>query len=177
MPDESSTPSDNTLIRVRVSGDNYQGDPHFQLLIDGQQVGATQTVSAAHSSGQWQIVEFSIPGSVAFDELSVRFNNDAYGGCGHDRNLYVDWVEINGVQLSSTDAIYERHGKTTIDGQSTMAWNGSLVFDVSDRSDLFSTTDRAATRSSSNQAPTAVDDTLITDLDTAITFDALCQRQ
>ena len=64
--------------------------------------------------------------------MAVQFTNDAYGGTSTtDRNLYVDWIEVNGVQLPASDASYERPGMSTIDGQSAMAWAGSLVFDVS----------------------------------------------
>ncbi len=163
----------DTVIRVQVAADLYNGDPQFQLLIDGQQVGTTQDVSAVHSAGDWQIVEFTLPGGTSFDQLSIQYNNDAYGGYGSDRNLWVDWVEINGVQLTADEATYVRPGKTTIAGQSGMAWNGSLNFDVSGRNDLFPTVTSSNTGSSGNQAPAAADDSGHTDLNTAVTFDVL----
>ena len=114
------------------------------------------------SAGDWQIVEFTLPGGTSFDQLSIQYNNDAYGGSGNDRNLWVDWVEINGVQLTADEATYVRPGKTTIAGQSGMAWNGSLVFDVSGHSDLFG-----------NGAPVAVNDTARTNAETPVTIDVL----
>ena len=39
VPSEEA-PQD-TVIRVRVSGDQYNGNPQFQLLVDGEPVGAT----------------------------------------------------------------------------------------------------------------------------------------
>ncbi|MCJ2111908.1 hypothetical protein MKK64_11945, partial [Methylobacterium sp. E-025] len=43
----------DTLV-FRVSGDSYQGDPHFQVLVDGHQIGGTLTTSASHAAGQTQ---------------------------------------------------------------------------------------------------------------------------
>ncbi len=43
----------NTLV-VRVSGDHYQGDPQFQVYVDGKAVGNPQSVTAVHTQGQWQ---------------------------------------------------------------------------------------------------------------------------
>jgi large repetitive protein len=150
------------VISVRVSGDQYQGDPEFRLLIDGQQVGDVHSVSAVHSSDQWQTFDFNVDAPGRFDQIQVQFLNDAFGGSeAQDRNLYVGEVDVNGVALAPTEATYDRPGKGDIAGQSTMAWNGSLVFDVSHRPDVF------------NASPVAADDVAKTDVATAIIIDVL----
>ncbi|MCJ2021940.1 hypothetical protein MKK84_31825, partial [Methylobacterium sp. E-065] len=67
---------DNTLV-VRVSGDHYQGDPQFQVYVDGKAVGNPQSVTAVHTQGQWQDItlkgDFS-PASA--HDVEVRFLND-----------------------------------------------------------------------------------------------------
>ncbi|WP_279603779.1 hypothetical protein [Methylobacterium sp. E-041] len=36
----------------KVSGDNWQGDPHFIVTVDGKQLGGTLTISAPHPYAQ-----------------------------------------------------------------------------------------------------------------------------
>ena len=89
---------------MRVSGDAWQGDPQFVVLVDGVQVGSTFDVSASHSLGQWQ------NGTVAGDfsnaqEIDVKFLNDAWGGTpSTDRNLYVDTLTVNGLVYQGESA-------------------------------------------------------------------------
>ena len=99
----------NTLV-VHVSGDHYQGDPQFQVYVDGKAVGGTQAVTAVHGSNQWQDIalkgDFSPSSPHA---VEVRFLNDAYDGSGqfsegHDRNLYVSSVSLDGHSFGSSDA-------------------------------------------------------------------------
>jgi Bacterial Ig domain/Ca-dependent carbohydrate-binding module xylan-binding/Right handed beta helix region len=160
--DGSSSASSEQVISVTVSGDQYNGEPQFRLMVDGQQVGDVQSVSAVHSSGDWQTFKFTVDAPGGFDQLQVQFLNDAYGGHGMDRNLYVASVDVNGSELAPSDAVYDRVGKSDIAGQSTMAWGGALVFDTSNRGDLFD-----------NAAPVAADDTAGTAANTAVVIAAL----
>ena len=108
----------SATVEVRVSGDQYQGAPQFRLIVDGQQVGDVHTVNAVHSDGQWENVSFSV--NAPFDEVKVEFVNDLYGGSSDaDRNLYVDLISINGVQLSPSEALYDRYGW---DGRPIISW-------------------------------------------------------
>ena len=51
----STAPSGTTdTLVVKVSADSWQGDPHFVVSVDGQQVGGTLSTSAAHAAGQTQ---------------------------------------------------------------------------------------------------------------------------
>ncbi len=158
-----SSPSSEQEISVSVSGDQYNGNPQFRLVVDGQQVGDVQSVSAVHSNGEWQTFKFTVDAPAGFDQVQVQFLNDAYGGVGMDRNLYVASVQINGSDVALSDAVYDRTGKSDIVGQSTMAWAGSLVFDTSHRNDLFGNTG----------GPVANDDTATTKEDTAVTITVL----
>ena len=125
------------MISVRVSGDEYHGLPQFRLLVDGKQVGGIHTVTANHNLGQWETVDFGFDASSPLGEVKVEFLNDAWGGtAATDRNLYVDSIEINGATLSPADALYERSGNSTVQGQTNMAWSGALVFNVADHNDL-----------------------------------------
>ena len=162
-PEPGNPGSDHTVI-VRVSGDHYDGAPEFRLVVDGQQVGDVHTVASVHSLGEWETVEFTVNAPGGFDEVRIEFLNDYYGGSPDtDRNLHVDWISINGVELAPEEALYDRDGWSDIPGQSNMAYPGALVFDVSDRDDLFG----------QNGAPVASDDTATTDEDAPVTIDVL----
>ncbi len=112
-----SSPSSEQEISVSVSGDQYNGNPQFRLVVDGQQVGDVQSVSAVHSNGEWQTFKFTVDAPAGFDQVQVQFLNDAYGGVGMDRNLYVASVQINGSDVALSDAVYDRTGKSDIVGQ------------------------------------------------------------
>ncbi len=66
-------------VSVVVAGDAYLGDPELALMVNGQQVG-TATVTASHSSGQWQTLTFSVLMPASMQTIGISFLNDAYGG-------------------------------------------------------------------------------------------------
>jgi hypothetical protein len=121
----------DTNLSVRISGDDYKGDPKFELYVDGRKIG-TKTVTADHGEGEWQTFDFSGNfGADGPDEVAIRFINDAWGGSSSaDRNLYVDYIEIDGTRLQPQDAVYERSNGETLAGREKISWNGSLVFDT-----------------------------------------------
>ncbi len=67
--------------------------------------------------------------------VSVFFANDKYKKTDRrmfDRNLIVDWVEVNGNRMQAEDkrVVLESTGGTTQLGMEKMLRNGALVFDV-----------------------------------------------
>jgi endoglucanase len=117
-----------------VSGDQWQGNPNFVVLVDGKQVGGVQSVTANHGQGQWQ--DIAVTGDFAADlphQVQVQFTNDAYGGTSAtDRNLYVDWIDVNGHHFEGEAAASNTAslGKT-VAGAAPMLVNGTLTFDTS----------------------------------------------
>jgi beta-glucanase (GH16 family) len=104
-PIGSDAGTGSSTVILHVSEDAWNGDAQFVVLVDGQQLGGTQTATANHSAGQWQDV--TVNGS--FDSgphtVSVQFINDAWGGwSGADRNLYVQSVDINGQHIAGNTA-------------------------------------------------------------------------
>ncbi|MCJ2021887.1 hypothetical protein MKK84_31515 [Methylobacterium sp. E-065] len=135
---------------VHVSGDHYQGDPQFQVYVDGKAVGDTQTVTAVHTQGQWQDVtlkgDFN-PSSA--HNVEVRFLNDAYDGSGqftegHDRNLYVSTVSLDGHSFGASEA-----------NPAVLLQNGGVTIATAATSDSTHTTD-ASTTPAAVSAPTEV---------------------
>src|SRR4051812_10261744 len=115
-------------ITVKASGDMAGGiPPQFDLYVSGQKVGATTSVTASHATGQWQTFTFMAPsGTTAHSKAELRYIND--GTTGGDRNLIVDYIELNGTRLEAETATYLRSGMPTITGTQAMNWGGSLIF-------------------------------------------------
>jgi hypothetical protein len=95
------TPSDSALdvITVRISGTEFKGDPNFRFLVDGKTIDATNLVTADYNEGEWQVFTFRgdfDAAGVQSHRVSIRFDNDLYGGSKGDRNLYVDAITFNG---------------------------------------------------------------------------------
>lgn len=119
------------VLSLRVSGDHYAGSPQFQVFVDGTAVGEVQTVQALHVLGQWQQFDFSGPFAAnAVHAVEVRFLNDAWdgygGGEGHDRNLYVQSLTLNGTTENWTAATGNVAPWST--DSAAIATNGSIVF-------------------------------------------------
>jgi hypothetical protein len=115
-------------LSVKVSGDAVGGvGPQFDLYVNEHKVGSTVTVTASRSAGAWQTFSFTPPtGATSGSKFELRYLNDK--ASGGDRNLYVDYIELNGARLQAEDAAYVRPGMTTITDTQDMKWRGSLVF-------------------------------------------------
>ena len=123
---EAGSSGSLATILVRASGDHYQGSPQLMLLVDGAQVGQTQTVTAVHGQGQWQELTFTAD-LTNKQTIAVAFINDAWGGTPDtDRNLWIDHVMVDGVVHAPTDAVYYRDGRDPLQGQSSMENEGRL---------------------------------------------------
>ncbi len=128
----STTTSTPDTIVVRVSGDHHQGGPEFQVLVDGQQVGPKQTVTAIHANGQWQ--DITVAANLGTDDagkVEILYLNDTWGGSSTaDRNLYVDKITVNGTVYQAENALYDRAYQPDTTGTEQMAWAGKMVFTV-----------------------------------------------
>jgi hypothetical protein len=100
-----TTDSNSSVLTFHLAGDSYNGAPQCQITVDGKPLGGAIDVTAAHAANQWQDVTLTgaFDTSVAH-EIGVTFLNDAYGGPGADRNLFVDYVEVNGHRLEGETA-------------------------------------------------------------------------
>ncbi|MCJ2107536.1 hypothetical protein MKK70_19540 [Methylobacterium sp. E-041] len=80
----------------KVSGDNWQGDPHFTVTVDGKQVGGVLTTSASHAAGQTQDITLTGNFGAGAHDVAVKFIHNADHGWGNDRNLGVHQVTLVG---------------------------------------------------------------------------------
>jgi len=134
-PDSSSHDSSGpgtgpSTVTVHVSEDAWNGDAQFVVLVDGQQLGGTQTATANHSAGQWQDITVNGSFDTGPHTVSVHYINDAWGGAGADRNLYVQSVDINGQHIAGTAAANgAANGASWMDpSAAVMAVNGTADF-------------------------------------------------
>jgi hypothetical protein len=114
----SDTTSGPDKLVLQMSEDAYQGDAQFTVSVDGQQVGGTQTVTALHADGQTQ--QFTIAGNFGSGahDVSVNFVNDAWdpqGPAYGDRNIYIDSMTYNGVDVpNAAQEIYANSADVTV---------------------------------------------------------------
>jgi len=96
----------NDTLHIGLSADSWQGDPRFLIFIDGKQVGLEHSAAASHAAGQVEFLDVLVAHTAGVHQLDVRFTNDAWGGtAATDRNLYVESVALNGVDLHAHAAL------------------------------------------------------------------------
>ncbi|MGI9506241.1 MAG: cadherin domain-containing protein, partial [Geminicoccaceae bacterium] len=114
-------------------------NPQYEIYADGQLIASGEVDWAAKpdwsnfdaNSYQTLTVEWD-NGGVAPENVWVRLTNDD-AGSGGDRNLVVDYIEVNGERIESEgDDSQVRFGDgSTIDGQEGLWWDATLEFDTS----------------------------------------------
>ena len=84
----------DTLV-LNLSEDAYLGDAQFSVAVDGQTLGAPQSVTVLHGQGS-EVFTFKGSFGPGPHMVGVSFLNDAWGGTSiTDRNLYIDGATFN----------------------------------------------------------------------------------
>lgn len=91
----------DTLV-LRIAQDYYLGSAQYRIAINDQQIGDVLTAAAQRSLGQTDVI--TIKGTWGSTiKLSVHFLNDAFGGSdAADRNLFIQGVSVNSVDMGVT---------------------------------------------------------------------------
>jgi aryl-phospho-beta-D-glucosidase BglC (GH1 family) len=109
----AAPPAATDTLTVNVSEDAWEGDAEFIVLVDGVEVGGTQTATALHDAGQSQNITLTGNFGAGPHKVAVEFINDAYGGsAATDRNLYVNSVTYDGTTTTLNTSLYS-NGSTT----------------------------------------------------------------
>jgi Ca2+-binding RTX toxin-like protein len=133
-PSPSPTPTPNgSGVHVRVSGDYFDGPAQFTAVVGDKSYGPF-TVTASHAAGEWQDILMTPDVPASSFGVTISFINDAYGGdSAHDRNMYVDYISVNGKTYEGENAM----GNTANGGSNSadpnagdMFSNGDLTFYV-----------------------------------------------
>ena len=139
-PDITDPITDHT-VSVRLAGQSganageAEAAPHYEIYAENVLI-ASGDVDWADSDGpnsdaDWRILNFNFDLDVeTLAGVEVHFTNDAYDPGVSDRNMFVDYVEIDGTRVEAEDprTVYERTFGV-IEGQETMAWEGRLIFE------------------------------------------------
>ncbi|MCB0111200.1 MAG: hypothetical protein KDE53_35000, partial [Caldilineaceae bacterium] len=117
----------NQSVKIRAKGSYADGWPTMQLWVNGI-LRQTWTINTS----SWTDYTVTVP-LTGRDQIDVVFTND-YSANGQDRNLYVDWIQVNGTTLQESVAVVDRGGgNSAFDGDNIVAgtnlyWNGALRF-------------------------------------------------
>ena len=87
---------------LSIAQDAWQGSAQYTVAVDGVQQGGVQTASAYQSTGQADTVTVKGDWALGQHSVVVSFVNDAYGGAGQDRNLYLKGASYNGVAVGAS---------------------------------------------------------------------------
>jgi uncharacterized protein (DUF1800 family) len=139
-------PAGASAIAVRVAGDAWQGPPVMRVSInDGVRV-AELPITFAHDTERhgrspdrndwvWRVLRFPVDRAV--DRVTISFLNDAAappprdGGRRGDRNLFIDWVEVDGHVHPATRAVLRPGAGACPRGRGgDLYCNGDLEFDI-----------------------------------------------
>ncbi|HEY0204172.1 MAG TPA: carbohydrate-binding domain-containing protein, partial [Acetobacteraceae bacterium] len=103
-------------IRIQASEDAWQGDAQMVVTVDGAPVGLPITVTALHAQGAVQDILIHGDWGTGQHNVTAAFVNDAWGGTADtDRNLHVQGIALDGVDLGGGAALYG-NGQTTVTG-------------------------------------------------------------
>jgi hypothetical protein len=91
-------------VRLRLSGTAYAGGPTFDLAF-GRTIVGSGVVDAGKDSDGGSTFDFDVSDLllVGRPDLRIRLTNDARGGPGEDRNLYLLSATVNGLDLPIAD--------------------------------------------------------------------------
>ncbi|MBU8536745.1 carbohydrate-binding domain-containing protein [Falsiroseomonas tokyonensis] len=105
------------LLSIRLSGDAWKGQARYTIAVDDVQHGGIRTVGAERSKGESEVITLSGDFADSPHKVAITFLNDAFGGTeGKDRNLHIEGISLNGVDLDQSASLHR---------------NGSITFDVS----------------------------------------------
>jgi serralysin len=125
-------PLAQTTVTVTGYGSDLDGvGAQMELLVNGQQVGATVEYHNAADSTQYQTYSFTFDNPGTISSLDVAFINDASNADG-DRNLYIKNITVNGDELSVSDST-----NLSSPGTWNLYGNRTIHFDMTGHQDLF----------------------------------------
>jgi len=133
-----NVPADPPLT-LQVSGDMYNGAPQIEVFVDGHQVGGAISITAHHSLGQAQTI--TLPAEIdptVPHQVQIQFVNDSWDGSvpntdGHDRNVYVSSVSLDGSTLHGNDFVSNNAsmGQDSLDpNAAVMLTNGTATYQI-----------------------------------------------
>lgn len=131
--DTFQNPGGSGSLVLVLSGTSAEGGifPRVTVLVNGQAVAGATNVEISAVPPATQMLTAPVPAGATSVALHYT-NDDQASWASGDRDLYVTSIKLNGVDLPTTTAVYDRtvNGQfhSTIPGQSEMKWSGTLTF-------------------------------------------------
>ena len=133
------------VLALRVAGDAWNGPPVMRLTINADRLVARREIEFAtdtarqgtlpdRSDWNWRVLRFPVDEEVRV--AKVEFLNDAAAPASDgprrgDRNLYVEWLEVDGERFLAADAAQAWRGANCGPPRpGNLNCNGELVFDL-----------------------------------------------
>ena len=133
-------------ISLRVAGDGYRGAPHMVVKINGDHEVAARDIEFATDSVKfgnlpdrndwaWRVLSFPVDRRVV--AVTIAFDNDAAapadanGVRRGDRNLFVDWIEVEGRVYPAREGRQESSNPSCRNQRpGDLHCNATLMFDI-----------------------------------------------
>lgn len=119
------------LVAARIGGTGTLAAPtEFEVVIDGVAFGLQTVPYPASSSSTVVYTDFYyLVEPVHPSRVDIFFHDDGNTD-GIDRNLYVDYIEVNGARLESEiDGMFSRVTGVEVGATEALLWRGTLSFD------------------------------------------------
>ena len=121
----------DSLVTISIAGEAYDGPPSFDLLIDDKVVGSGTLRMAIETEADGRLFtkprpssfleqfSFTVPDDLLTPdaEISLMLTNDKFtriDGAGEDRvldrNLFIDFVRVNDIEVTSADMVLIHDG-------------------------------------------------------------------
>jgi hypothetical protein len=123
-------PGSKSVVSIAAHADMLDGvGAQFKVLINGKVVGTGEATGGHTEAWDNDPFAFSLDTPKAFHSIKVVFTNDDADNQGHDRNLYVDSIVINGETIDLKDAENSQNPHT-----GTLWANGGFSIDLGSQS-------------------------------------------
>jgi hypothetical protein len=128
--DVDPTPTSGTTVTVKAYSTSAEGTyGRFRVLIKGTVIGEAYTTGSLQNytfTTDWDISDLS--------QVLVHYNNDRNAN-GEDRNLFVQSIVVNGVEIPSTSSSvkfdrYSLDGDGLMAGRVDLLWDGYLIYNL-----------------------------------------------
>ena len=123
--------AEHGVLMLDLSGTAYQGNPQFQVYVDGVATGGTLTATASHAAGKSQ--RFTVAGTFAPGPhtVQVRLTNALAGAGGAGRTLSLDGAQFNGAPIGQPVTL-TANGTTTLFTDTVAATPAAVTVSLSE---------------------------------------------
>ena len=123
---------ERNIITISASGDSFDGAPIMALVVNGNEEGRVrvQPEDGENNANDGDVRDYMFEVEGEIEALDISFINDAYGGEGRDRNLYIHDIRINDIPLSETDGMSGDLNHRLEEGPLALFQNGTVPFDI-----------------------------------------------